>query len=122
MNKFCLTCTAALLSLISVVACAQSPASAPQPKAPFTDYRYEKPGTTRKITAQDLPRPFATKSATNGPDVVDRPKDARPQAPAGFKVQLYTTDVREPRKILTAPNGDFFVAESHKGDIKIFRG
>ena len=51
-----------------------------------------------------------------------RPKDAWPQAPVGFKVELYLTDVQNPRKILTAPNGDFFVAESHGGDIKIFRG
>ena len=56
------------------------------------------------------------------PDVVDRPNDAWPQAPAGFKVELYTTDVKQPRKIITAPNGDFFVAESHDGNIKIFRG
>ncbi len=41
--------------------------SAPPPKAPFTDYRYEKPGTIRKITLKDLPAPFATSSAGNGP-------------------------------------------------------
>ena len=92
------------------------------PDAPFTDYRGEKPGATHKIMPADLPKPFATKSATNGPNVVDRPKNAWPQAPAGFKVQLYTTGVKEPRKILTAPNGDFFVVESHDGDVKVFRG
>ena len=110
------------LLLGGFTACAENSASQPAPKAPFTDYRGEKPGATRKITPQDLPAPFATKSATNGPNVVDRPKSAWPQAPQGFQVQLYTTDVKEPRKILTAPNGDFFVAESHDGDIKIFRG
>ena len=119
MKKFSLP-PAVLLLLVSS-ACAQSASSAP-PNAPFIDYRYEKPGTVRKITPQDLPKPYATKSAENGPDVVDRPKNAWPQAPAGFKVQLYTADVKQPREILTAPNGDFFVAESHSGDIKIFRG
>ena len=29
--------------------------TAPPPTAPFTDYRYEKPGTVRKITVADLP-------------------------------------------------------------------
>ena len=111
----------AVFLLLVSSSCAQS-ASSPPPNAPFTDYRYEKPGTVRKITPQDLPKPYATKSADNGPDVVDRPKNAWPQAPAGFKVELYTADVKQPRKILTAPNGDFFVAESHSGDIKIFRG
>ena len=108
--------------LLSLPACSQSAANAPAPNAPFVDYRTEKPGAMHKITTSDLPAPYATKSATNGPSVVDRPKGAWPQAPAGFKVELYTTDVKEPRKILTAPNGDFFVAESHDGDIKIFRG
>ncbi len=101
---------------------ADGPASPPPPTAPFTDYRYERPGTIHKITPQDLPAPYTTKSAANGPNVVDRPKSAWPQAPAGFKVELYTTNVQEPRLIVTAPNGDFFVAESHSGDIKIFRG
>src|SRR5271156_6531198 len=43
------------------------------PTAPFTDYRFEKPGTTRKITVADLPRPYATESSGNGPKVVPRP-------------------------------------------------
>src|SRR5262252_3133880 len=38
----------------------------PSPDAPFTDFRYEKPGTVRKITVKDLPKPFATKSSSNG--------------------------------------------------------
>src|SRR5579864_754558 len=39
---------------------------APPPKPPFTDFRYEKPGTTRKITVADLPAPNATPPADNG--------------------------------------------------------
>ncbi len=108
--------------LLAAPVFADGPSSPPPPNAPFTDYRYEKPGTVRKITPQDLPAPYATKSAANGPSVVERPKNVWPQAPAGFQVELYTTSVQEPRAILTAPNGDFFVAESHNGDIKIFRG
>ncbi len=112
----------ALLLLLGSAACAEGPSTAPPPASPFTDYRYEKPGTTRKITPSDLPAPFATKSSANGPSVIARPKNAWPQAPSGFKVELFTTDVKEPRKILTAPNGDFFVAEMSKGNIRIFRG
>ncbi len=97
-------------------------ANAASPMAPFTDYRYEKPGTVRKITAQDLPKPFATKSADNGPRIVARPSDVWPKALEGFTVQLYASDLNEPRWITTAPNGDFFVAESGPGNIKIFRG
>ncbi len=96
--------------------------SAPEPKAPFTDYRYEKPGISHKINVADLPEPFATPSSGNGPQLVPRPENAWPQVPAGFKVELYASGLNEPRLIRTAPNGDFFVAESRKGEILVFRG
>ncbi len=96
--------------------------TAAAPQGPFTDYRYEKPGTTHHITAKDLPAPFATKSAMNGARVVDRPANVLPIAPAGFKVELFATGLNEPRAMTTAPNGDIFLAESHAGDIKVFRG
>jgi len=96
--------------------------SAPPPKAPFTDYRFEKPGEIRKITLQDLPTPFATSSAGNGPQVVLRPERAWPRVVPGFKVEQYATGLDEPRLIRTAPNGDVFVAESHPGRIRVFRG
>jgi len=94
----------------------------PPPKAPFTDFRYEKPGTFRKITVADLPAPFATESSRNNAQVVDRPHDAWPKALPGFKVDLYATNLNGPRLIRTAPNGDYFVAESDPGDVKVFRG
>jgi glucose/arabinose dehydrogenase len=94
----------------------------PAPTPPFTDFRHEKPGEIRKITLKDLPAPFATPSAPNGPKVVARPEGAWPQVPAGFKVEQYASDLDNPRIIRTAPNGDFFVAETKAGDIRIFRG
>jgi glucose/arabinose dehydrogenase len=95
---------------------------APAPTPPFTDFRYEKPGASRKITVKDLPQPYATRSASNGPDVVARPANAWPQAPAGFKVEQYATGLNNPRLLRTAPNGDLFVAESRAGRIRVFRG
>jgi glucose/arabinose dehydrogenase len=95
---------------------------APAPTAPFTDFRYEKPGNTRKIAANDLPEAFATKSAENGPDVVSRPANVWPIAPAGFKVEQYATGLDGPRLLRTAPNGDIFLAESTAGRIRVFRG
>jgi glucose/arabinose dehydrogenase/mono/diheme cytochrome c family protein len=95
---------------------------APPPRAPFTDYRFEKPGTFRKITLQDLPEPFASKSSNNGPRLVPRPQNAWPIVQAGFKVEQYATDLENPRLITTAPNGDYFVAESGPGTILVFRG
>jgi glucose/arabinose dehydrogenase len=96
--------------------------NAPPPTPPFTDFRYEKPGEIRKITLKDLPAPFATSSAGNGPKVVARPEGAWPQVPEGFKVEQYAAGLDNPRIIRTAPNGDIFVAETRAGDIRIFRG
>jgi glucose/arabinose dehydrogenase/mono/diheme cytochrome c family protein len=92
------------------------------PKAPFTDFRYEKPGTTRKITVADLPAPFTTQSSSNGAKVVARPDNAWPVAPAGFKVELFATGLENPRWMRTAPNGDIFLAEMEPGRILVFRG
>src|SRR5579863_10081325 len=113
--------TAIFLPVLPFVALVNAQKNNP-PTPPFTDYRYESPGTVRKITAKDLPQPYATRSAGNPPDVKSRPADAWPQAPAGFKVELYASDLDNPRLIRTAPNGDVFVAETEPGNIKIFRG
>ncbi len=91
-------------------------------QAAFVDYRSMAPGTFRRITAADLPQPFATESARNTARIIPRPADAWPQAPAGFKVELYATGLEGPRQIRIAPNGDFFVAESQAGRLKVLRG
>ena len=110
--------------LFAVFSCCAAPAplDAPPPQAPFTDFRYEAPGTSRKISAGDLPAPYATASAGNAPILVPRPPGVWPQAPAGFQVGLYAQGLGTPRVIHTAPNGDVFVAESGAGRIRVFRG
>jgi glucose/arabinose dehydrogenase len=103
-------------------AAVQSPINTPPPTPPFTDFRYEAPGRSRKITVNDLPAPYATHSAGNGPDVVARPDGVLPKAPAGFKVNLFAEGLHTPRVIRQAPNGDMFLAESGNGQIRIYRG
>jgi glucose/arabinose dehydrogenase len=89
----------------------------------FTGYRGEHPGAAHKITVQDLPQPYATRSVDRGPrEMVARPANVWPQAPAGFKVEQYATGLDNPREIRTAPNGDLFVAESQPGRVRVFRG
>jgi glucose/arabinose dehydrogenase len=91
-------------------------------EAVFTDYSQEKPGLMHKITLADLPQPGASPTVDNHPRIVSRPRDARPQAPQGFKVELYAGGLNGPRYIRVAPNGDIFVAESDAGRVLIFRG
>ena len=88
----------------------------------FTDAAHESPGARRHLTAADLPGPKPDESVDNGPNMVPRPANAWPQAPKGFKVELYATNLDNPRLLRTAPNGDIFLAESESGKIQVFRG
>jgi|HubBroStandDraft_2_1064218.scaffolds.fasta_scaffold38669_2 glucose/arabinose dehydrogenase len=88
----------------------------------YGDWREDSPGVRRLITPTDMPKPYATKSADNDAHVVSRPNNAWPQALPGFKVDQIATGLSEPRLIRTAPNGDLFIAESHKGQIRVLRG
>jgi glucose/arabinose dehydrogenase len=112
----------ALVLLQSTAAAAPTPLQDAPPRAPFTDFRDEQPGVVHKITAADLPPPFATASAGNAASLVRRPADAWPKAPPGFQVNLYADRLGTPRVIRVAPNGDVFVAETGAGRIKVFRG
>jgi len=91
-------------------------------QAAFSSYQTEKPGLFRKITVADLPAPYATDSAENFSKVVPRPENAWPQAPAGFKVQLYANGFTQARLIRTAPNGDIFLADSSADQVKVLHG
>ena len=88
----------------------------------FNDWSNEKPGNRYLIKASDLPKPNATDSATNQSKVVPRPVNAWPQVPEGFKIDQAATGLEGPRTIVTAPNGDLFVAESIPGRIRVVRG
>ncbi len=90
-------------------------------KSAFTDARDVKPGMFRKITVDDLPKPYATSSNRNTA-LASRPAGAMPQVAPGFKVELYAENLKQPRQIRMAPNGDFFIAESGAGEITVLRG
>jgi len=80
------------------------------------------PGTFRKITFADLPKPFMTQSSTLRSQIAPRPAGMLPQAPIGFRVGLFADGLRMPRVIRVAPNGDVFVAETQAGQVRVFRG
>lgn len=104
-----------------LVAASAASATAAAP-TPSTDTRGDAPGVVHKISVADLPPPGATKSVDNGPRLVARPKGAWPQAPAGFKVDLYAAGLANPRLLRAAPNGDVFLAESSSDLVRVLRG
>jgi glucose/arabinose dehydrogenase len=126
----------AALCAIGVVLCAgcsyaqsgpapqATPGPAQQPKAQSAndgDWRSDAPGVRRRITPADMPKPYATESVDNGPRLVPKPEGATPKVPAGFRVDLFASGLNNPRVIMTAPNGDLFVAESRANQVRVLR-
>lgn len=85
------------------------------------DWTTDAPGVRRKLTPADLPKPYATESVDNGPKLVARPAGMMPRVPNGFRVEQFATDLKNPRMIRTAPNGDLFIAESYANLIRVLR-
>ena len=73
------------------------------------------------INLNDLPAPYATRSAGNPPRVVSQPAGATLHVPPGFSVSVYASDFQDPRNMLLAPNGDVIVADTAAGKIVILR-
>lgn len=91
-------------------------------KEAMGDWTSDAPGVRRKITVDDLPPPSSNVLAINPPRVVRRPANAGLRVPSGFKIDMYAAGLRDPRFLLTAPNGDIFVTESRANQIKVIRG
>jgi glucose/arabinose dehydrogenase len=85
------------------------------------DWHYAAPGVTHHIAVADLPPPYSTRSAGNGPAIVDRPGNASLAVPPGFTVRQFAQGFTNPRQIRVAPNGDIFVAETEANRIRVLR-
>lgn len=64
-------------------------------------------------TTIELPAPYATQSSTKFSKVVGWPEGKTPKAPAGFTVTEFARDLKSPRWLYEAPNGDIFIAEAN---------
>lgn len=81
----------------------------------------EKPGDRFSLKPDELPKPYATEAVDNSPRIVPRPPNATLQVPKGFKVKLFASNLKGPRYIAIAPNGDVFVTQSDAGSIVALR-
>jgi glucose/arabinose dehydrogenase len=68
-----------------------------------------------------LPAPYATKSAGNGPHNEGPPTGFLPTVARGFQVNVFAEGFKVPRWLATAPNGDIFVAETGANQIDVLR-
>jgi glucose/arabinose dehydrogenase/cytochrome c2 len=100
------------------------PAMSREPLAPDAprgkpDWKNDAPGRVYKIGVAQLAAPFATSSSRYPTKVVDKPAGAKLAVPAGFKVEVFASDLVGPRTMRLAPNGDIFIAETRAGRIKV---
>jgi glucose/arabinose dehydrogenase len=109
------------LCAVAALAVAADPPKILSGQAAFGDWKADAPGTLRKITAADLPPPFATGSARESARVISPPAGARLATLPGFAVTLFADHLRNPREIRVAPNGDIFVAESRDDRVRVLR-
>jgi glucose/arabinose dehydrogenase len=98
-----------------------APASAPAAAADAGSWSADRPGRIHEWKVADLPKPFATDSASNGPRTVPRPEGMLPAVPEGFKVNLWAKDPDRGRVMVRAPNGDIFISSTTKRLVKVFR-
>lgn len=110
----------AIAGLSGVLACAQGSQKNPQPSPsqgaadPANLKHYD-------IKVGDLPPPDVQLGPLNASKIIPRPEGAELTMPAGFSVTEYAADLKKPRWMQIAPNGDLFVAESEAGQISVLR-
>src|SRR6266478_6685793 len=117
----CAIFIAATFSLAVLIRAAADSGTLLTGKAAMGDWTSDAPGVRRKVTGNDLPAPSSNILAINRAHVVERPAGAQLRVPPGFKIELYAGGFRDPRFLLTAPNGDIFVVESRANQIKVLR-
>ena len=75
----------------------------------------------RHILPEQLPDPYKTRSVTNPPKVVPRPDGALLQLPEGFIASEVASNLKRPRVMILAPNGDLFLSEPGADRVSVHR-
>ncbi len=104
--------------LLLLVACARESSSQPAAVVSSADGAGLQ---HHEIRFEQLPAPFASKSAGNPPSVVKPPPNAALHLPPGFRIALYASGLSNPRAMLLTPNGDVLVSEPGAGKITVLR-
>jgi hypothetical protein len=87
----------------------------------INDWPRQKPGNKHHFIDEELPKPFATISAGNGPKIAPTPTNAVLSVPPGFTVKKFAQDLGNCRLLRTAPNGDIFIADTGHNRIRVMR-
>ncbi|NEP19171.1 MAG: sorbosone dehydrogenase family protein [Leptolyngbya sp. SIO4C1] len=74
-----------------------------------------------RVTLDQLPAPYASRSASKSPNVVPIPTDAQLQVPEGFVVNVFAEGLDRPRWLALTPNGDVLVTETRQNRIRLLQ-
>ncbi|HEY9748604.1 MAG TPA: sorbosone dehydrogenase family protein [Allocoleopsis sp.] len=77
--------------------------------------------TPIRLSVTDLPQPYATNSASKGPNVVAIPSNPVLRVPNGFTVNVFAEGMDRPRWLALTPNGDVLVTETRQNRIRLLR-
>ncbi len=101
------------IALLMVLACSRTNGEAPRTQNATLQHH--------KIRADQLPKPYATRSAGNPPRVIARPRDAKLTVPPGFHVAIWASGFEDPRNMIQAPNGDVLLADMGGTQVVVLR-
>ena len=91
----------------------------PAGSAQSANWRLDAPGRAHRISANSMPTAFATPSSRNSSSVVAKPAGALLSVPSGFHIEVFSSGLAGPRKMLVAPNGDILVTEMRGGRVTV---
>ena len=97
---------------------ANSASEQTQPKTISTKSFTPKP---IKITLADLPKPYATNSASKSPNVIPVPDNSVLQVPPGFAVNVFADNLKDVRWMTLTPDGDVLAVQSRQNKIALLQ-
>lgn len=74
-----------------------------------------------RVALADLPKPFASESASKSPNVVPVPENPTLRVPDGFMVNVFAEGLNSPRWLALTPTGDVLVTETGQNRIRLLR-
>ena len=74
-----------------------------------------------EITLSDLPEPYATKSASNSPNVIPVPDNPVLQVPPGFEVNVFADNLPSVRWMTLTPEGDVLAVQSRQDKVVLLQ-
>ncbi len=77
--------------------------------------------STIEITLADLPKPYATESASNSPNVIPVPDNPVLQVPPGFSVNVFADNLPSVRWMNVTPDGNVLAVQSKQNQITLLQ-